>query len=228
MLYHSLSLSFIALILSALSFAMSATLSILLHLWCFPIYYIYLCNDLILLVNSLLLGGVVVLFLKSEKEDIRNIMGPVLVSPWLTIILTAVMLAFTAIVSDVLKPQWMGLLYGSQRWTEITRQTTSTYRELPLAFVAFDMVVSLIAVACGELVWRGYLQTRFERLLNGKVWRAILLQSLLFSLAGGVSPFSFLIGVMAGYLYFRSRRLVPLILGRWLEEIVSLVTIYFT
>jgi hypothetical protein len=91
MLYHSLSLSFIALILSALSFATSATLSILLHLWCFPIYYIYLCNDLILLVNSLLLGGVVVLFLKSEKEDIRNIMGPVLVSPWLTIILTAVM-----------------------------------------------------------------------------------------------------------------------------------------
>ncbi|AJB42153.1 hypothetical protein TCARB_1105 [Thermofilum adornatum 1505] len=62
----------------------------------------------------MLLGGVVVLFLKSEKEDIRNIMGPVLDRPWLTIVLTAVMLAFTAIVSDVLKPQWMGLLYGSQ------------------------------------------------------------------------------------------------------------------
>jgi membrane protease YdiL (CAAX protease family) len=134
---------------------MSAALSVLLDLLGFPLYYIYLCNDLILLVNSLLLGGVVVLFLKSEKEDIRNIMGPVLVSPWLTIILTVLVLAFSTILSDVFKPQWMGLLYGSQRWTEIIRQTSSTYRELPLAFVAFDMAVSLIAVACEELVWRG-------------------------------------------------------------------------
>lgn len=166
------------------------------------------------------------LFLKSEKEDIRNIMGPLLDSPWLTIILTVLVLVFSTIVSDVLKPQWMELLYGSQRWTEIIRQASSTYRELPPAFVAIDIAVSLIAVACGELVWRGYLQTRFEQLLNGKVWAAILLQSLLFSLAGGVSPFSFLLGVAAGYLYSRTRRLAPLILGRWLEEVISLVTIY--
>ena len=42
-----------------------------------------------------------------------------------------------------------------------------------------------------------------------------------------LSALSFLIGVTAGYLYSKYRRLVPLILGRWLGEVIILAIIYF-
>jgi membrane protease YdiL (CAAX protease family) len=78
------------------------------------------------------------------------------------------------------------LVYGLGAWAE----AAAFFRRIPRPLALYSVVVPpLTAGVCEELVWRGYLLTRFERLLRGRVWVAVLLQALLFGLWHGPSPF---------------------------------------
>jgi membrane protease YdiL (CAAX protease family) len=88
----------------------------------------------------------------------------------------------------------------------------SGFRSLWQSIGSYGLVVPPItAGVCEELVWRGYLLTRFERLLR-RAWMAILLQAILFGLWHGVSLltlFSVIMGLVAGFVYAKTRSLVP-------------------
>jgi len=147
-------------------------------------------------------------FFKTERESIRSIIGSVRDRPWLTALLIAMLLSFSVLLFQIIEPHVMDLVYGSGAW----EQTLNEFRKLPLVMVIYGLAVtSLTAGICEEIVWRGYLQTRFECLLRGRIWTAIFLQALLFGFWHGVSLFtlfSILIGLTCGYVYAKQARMV--------------------
>jgi len=42
-----------------------------------------------------------------------------------------------------------------------------------------------------------------------------------------ITPFSIIIGLACGYAYAKTRRLIPIMIGHWLGDTISLTTIYF-
>jgi membrane protease YdiL (CAAX protease family) len=71
---------------------------------------------------------------------------------------------------------------------------------------------SLTTGICEEIVWRGYLQTRFGRLLRGRIWMATSLQALLFGFWHSISVhtlFTAAFGLVYGYVYARQRGFYP-------------------
>lgn len=85
------------------------------------------------------------------------------------------------------------------------------------------LVVPLTAAITEEFIWRGYiLRSLLERTT---AWRAILLSALSFAFIHGLMPdrllVTFLIGVVAGYYYYRERRLLPLIFAHLFLDVWS-------
>jgi membrane protease YdiL (CAAX protease family) len=162
-----------------------------------------------------------------EGESVWSVVGPARDRPWFTLLLTALMLGFSLLLFQVVQPLAAELVYGPGAWAE----AAAFFRRIPRPLALYSvLVLPLTAGVCEELVWRGYLLTRFERLLRGRVWAAVLLQALLFGLWHGPSPFlpfSVLAGAVAGALYARTRRLVPLVVSHWLGDAVGLALAYF-
>lgn len=89
-----------------------------------------------------------------------------------------------------------------------------------------------------EMVYRGYALPRIER-LTGRVWLAVLLPASAFALAHLTPPFIgvdlimirfltlFLVGVVLELLYLRYRRLLPLIVGHYLIDLIFLGVVPF-
>lgn len=89
-----------------------------------------------------------------------------------------------------------------------------SYPEWSLAQRIFMVtVVPLTAALSEEFIWRGYLLTRMLQRMTP--WRAILLSAISFAFIHGIMPDRFLItlllGIVAGYYYYRERKLLPLI-----------------
>ena len=84
-------------------------------------------------------------------------------------------------------------------------------------------VVPITAAVTEEFIWRGYLLTRL--LQRTTPWRAILLSALSFAFIHGIMPDRFLVtlilGLVAGYYYYRERRLVPLIATHLILDVWS-------
>jgi membrane protease YdiL (CAAX protease family) len=192
-----------------------------------PIYYIYMYGFVLWSVYHVLLAWVVFRFLKTEKENVRSMVGSVRDRPWLTALLVVTLLSFSVLLFQVIEPHIMDLVYGSGAW----KRTLSEFRKLPLVMVIYGLAItSLTAGICEEIVWRGYLQTRFERLLHGRIWTAILLQALLFGFWHGVSLFTLfpiLIGIVCGYVYAKTRKLIPIMISHWLGDVIGFITMYF-
>lgn len=84
-----------------------------------------------------------------------------------------------------------------------------------------------------EMVYRGYALPRLEQ-LTGRVWLAVLIPAAAFALAhltppfGGMEPVLmrfltlFFVGVVLELLYLRYRRLLPLIVGHYLIDLIFL------
>ncbi|MCL7396962.1 MAG: CPBP family intramembrane metalloprotease [Thaumarchaeota archaeon] len=192
-----------------------------------PTYYIYMYGFILWPLYHIILAGITLGFFKMEKESIRSILGPLRDKPWLTILLTVALLGFSILIFQIIEPHVIDLVYGPGAW----RQTLSGFRSLPPAITIYGLAITpLTAGVCEELVWRGYLQTRFKRLLHGKVWAAIALQAILFGLWHGISIltlFSIVIGLACGYAYAKTGRLIPIMISHWLGDTIGLTTIYF-
>lgn len=94
------------------------------------------------------------------------------------------------------------------------------------------MLPVTVAVA-EELLYRGWAQPRVQ-VITGHPASAVMLVALAFGVqhiafhlsdpAGGVARFmtTFLVGIVFGVLYLWLRRLLPLIVGHWLVDVVGL------
>jgi membrane protease YdiL (CAAX protease family) len=104
----------------------------------------------------------------------------------------------------------------------------------PLWVHIWNMTVFPITTSLTEeLVYRGYALPRIER-LSGRAWVAVLLPALTFGLAHLTPPFLALdgvlirfltlalVGVVLELLYLRLRRLLPLIVGHYLIDLIFL------
>lgn len=105
---------------------------------------------------------------------------------------------------------------------------------LPLWYGLWTLLVLPVTVGIAEeLLYRGWAQPRV-RARTGRTVPAVLLVALAFGLqhvafhlsdpAAAVARFvtTFLIGIVFGVLYLRLRRLLPLIVGHWLVNVVGL------
>lgn len=87
--------------------------------------------------------------------------------------------------------------------------------------------ITLLAPVLEELLFRGAIQKGL--LLRYKPWTAILTSSLLFGvvhLNPAQIPFAFILGLMFGWLYYRTGSLLPGIVGHVLNNTVATVNMY--
>jgi membrane protease YdiL (CAAX protease family) len=191
-----------------------------------PFYYIYTYGYFLWPVYHVLLAGIALWFIKTERESVREVIGPVMDRPWLTAFLTIALLGFSLALFQLVQPLVTKLIYGPEAWERVL----SGFRRLWQSIGAYSLVVPPItAGVCEELVWRGYLLTRFERLLR-RTWMAILLQAIFFGLWHGASLFtlfSVIMGLVAGFVYAKTRTLVPIMVSHWLADLSGLAFMYF-
>jgi membrane protease YdiL (CAAX protease family) len=108
---------------------------------------------------------------------------------------------------------------------------------LPIAIWAI-LVFPVVVAVVEELVFRGYALPRLE-VLTGNRWAAAFIMALGFGLHHTILPVidfrhaaAFMIAVLPpalfySWIYFRSRRLMPLIVAHWLIGIGSQITLLF-
>lgn len=87
--------------------------------------------------------------------------------------------------------------------------------------------ITLLAPLLEELLFRGAIQGELARW--GSPWRAIIISSLIFGvvhLNPAQIPFAFLLGIIFGWLYYRTGSLLPGIVGHVLNNSVSTVNMY--
>ncbi|MEM3437920.1 MAG: CPBP family intramembrane glutamic endopeptidase [Nitrososphaerales archaeon] len=146
---------------------------------------------------------------------------------WLSIATIVGLLGLSILIFQVVEPIVTNLLYGPRMW----EQFLTEYRRLPLAFALYGILItSLTAGVCEEIVWRGYLQTRLERIFNGRILIAITIQAILFGLWHSISLhtiFTAIFGFIFGLVYAKMRRLMPLMISHWLGDTIGFSTMYF-
>ncbi|MEM3385751.1 MAG: CPBP family intramembrane glutamic endopeptidase, partial [Nitrososphaeria archaeon] len=110
------------------------------------------------------------------------------------------------------------------------KQLLNEYKRIPLSSAIYGIAItSLTAGISEEIVWRGYLQTRFERMLRGKVLTAIILQAILFGLWHSISVhtlFTAIFGFIYGSVYAKTKRLIPVMVSHWLGDVIGFSTMY--
>ncbi|MEM3066486.1 MAG: CPBP family intramembrane glutamic endopeptidase [Nitrososphaerota archaeon] len=192
-----------------------------------PTYYIYAYGLVLWSVYHVFLAGLALRFFKSEGQNLKEIIGPVKGRLWFTILTVALLLGLSIMLFQIIEPHVSNLVYGPDTW----KQFLSEYKRIPLALVVYGILVtSLTAGICEEIVWRGYLQTRFERLFGGKILAAVLLQAVLFGFWHSISVhtlFTAVFGFVCGLVYAKIRRLVPIMVSHWLGDVIGFSMMYF-
>ncbi|MEM2911406.1 MAG: CPBP family intramembrane glutamic endopeptidase [Candidatus Bathyarchaeia archaeon] len=190
-------------------------------------YYIYTYGLVLWSVYHVFLAWLAFRFFKAEKQRVKEIIGRLGNMFWGTIFIVVVLLGLSVLLFQIIEPPMTDLIYGSGAWKQFLRD----YKRIPLALAVYGIAVtSLTAGICEEIVWRGYLQTRFELLLHGKVLAAILLQAVLFGFWHSISVhtlFTAVFGFIYGMVYAKTRKLVPIMISHWLGDVIGFSTMYF-
>lgn len=192
-----------------------------------PVYYVYTYGLVLWSIYHVLLAWLALRFFKVEGQNISEIVGPLRDRFLRMVFLTISLLVLSVLLFQVVEPFVTDLIYGQDAW----RRFLSEYKRVPLPLAVYGITItSLTAGICEEVVWRGYLQTRFERLLRGRVLAAVLLQAVLFGLWHSISVhtlFTVIIGFIYGLIYARTRRLMPMMVSHWLGDVVGFSAMYF-
>ena len=129
-------------------------------------------------------------------------------------------------IFQIIEPIASNIIYGF----DMMEQMISEYKEVPLfPFLYTVLITSLTAGICEEIIWRGYIQTRLEYKLRNKIF-AIIIQAILFGLWHGTSIhaiFTAIFGFTSGFLYYRTRRLIPIIVSHWIGDVIGFSVMYF-
>lgn len=192
-----------------------------------PNYYVYFYGFILWPIYHLFLLFLTYVFLKSEGTTLKQLVGPITDRPLQSIITAFGLLAFLVLLSQIVEPAASDIVYGPQTSTRFLEE----FKRLPFNIVVYGILVaSLTAGICEELVWRGYIQTRLQKVLGGKVLAAVVIQAVLFGLWHSVSLhtiFTAVFGFAAGLIYSHTKRLTPLMIGHWLGDVTTFSAMYF-
>ena len=134
------------------------------------------------------------------------------------------------LVLIALSPPWFLIVepaaFGLEAWGCLLAE----YRAIPFTLALYGMAITpLTAGICEEIIWRGYLQTRLEPKLGDR--GATTAQAVLFGLWHGPSPhaiFTAVFGLLFGFIYAKTRRLIPLMVAHWLGDVVGFSAMYLS
>jgi len=192
-----------------------------------PVYYIYAYGFVLWSVYHVSLVFLAYRFLRIERGSLKEIVGSVEGRARLSVAAIVGLLCLSVLVFQVVEPIVYRAVYGPEAWELFL----SEYRRLPLTLALYGMLVtSLTAGVCEEIVWRGYLQTRLERGLGGRIWIAITIQAISFGLWHSISVhtiFTAIFGFVFGLVYAKTRRLLPIMVSHWLGDVIGFFTMYF-
>lgn len=192
-----------------------------------PTYYIYAYGFILWSIYHVFLFFLTYYFLKAEKETLKQLIGPITDKTWQSIVTVSGLLILSIILFQLIEATLSNLIYGPDSWEQFLNE----YQRLPLGIIIYGIVVtSLTAGICEEVVWRGYIQTRLESLFKGRILLAVTIQALIFGLWHSVSLhtlFTAIYGLVAGIIYSKTRRLIPIMIGHWLGDVISFSAMYF-
>ncbi len=191
-----------------------------------PIYYTYTYGLFFWSFYHLLLLWLALSFFKVEGQNISDILGPIRHKFLHTFLLIISLLILSVLIFQVIEPYINDLIYGQDAW----KQLLNEYKRIPLSSAIYGIAItSLTAGISEEIVWRGYLQTRFQRMLRGKVSTSIIIQAILFGLWHSISVhtlFTAILGFIYGFVYSKTKRLIPLMVSHWLGDVIGFSTMY--
>lgn len=193
-----------------------------------PSYYIYMYGFVLWSLYHIFLVLLVYRFIKAEGGSLKEIVGLIKGKTKLSITIVLGLLTLSVIVFQIIEPIVNAVIYGLDTWKQFLNES----RRIPFAIHLYGIIVtSLTAGICEEIIWRGYLQTRLVRKFGCKTWIAITIQAALFGLWHSISVhtiFTALFGAIYGWVYAKTKRLMPIIISHWLGDVIGFTTMYFS
>jgi membrane protease YdiL (CAAX protease family) len=179
-----------------------------------PTYYVFLYGPYLWSIYDVLFTYLTYVFLKHENEDIKALVGSVQDKLLLTISIIIGLVIISFFLSYV---------------TSLMFDGNNILKKLPLHTSLYLATIgSIIAGICEEFIWRGYLLTRFERLANNSVI-AVIIQAILFGLYHGPGIiYTLIFGLITGFIYVKTRKLIPLMMAHWLIDAIGFSLVFFT
>lgn len=192
-----------------------------------PVYYIYNYGPVLWSAYHVLLTMLVWYFVKREGGAFKEIIGSVRGASTSSMVIVISLTAFSMIWFQVVEAAVTNLFLGAGYMEQII----TSFKKMSFSIFLYSVIItSLTAGVCEEIIWRGYLQTRLQRTLGGRLYRAIAIQALLFGLWHGLSIhaiFTAVFGYLYGFIYARTKRLTPIIVSHWLGDILGFNIMYY-
>jgi membrane protease YdiL (CAAX protease family) len=192
-----------------------------------PFYHLYAYGPVLWSAYHVFLALLAWWFLRSEGDSLRGIVGSLEGKVRLSLATILGLIGLSVLLFQIVEPMVSNMMYGPA----MMEQLINEYRRVPLTLVLYGIVVtSLTAGVCEEIVWRGYIQTRLEHKLGGRMWTAISIQAVLFGLWHSLSVhaiFTAIFGLIFGLTYAKTRKLAPIMISHWLGDVIGFSTMYF-
>lgn len=191
-----------------------------------PFYSMYMYGPILWSIYHIFLFLLTWKFFKSEKESLKEIIGPLKDKISHSIFIIFLLIGLSILMFQIIEPIASDIIYGFSTM----KQMISEYKEVPLfLFLYTILITSLTAGIFEEIIWRGYIQTRLEYRFKSKML-AIIIQAILFGLWHGTSIhaiFTAIFGFTSGFIYYKTRKLIPIMISHWIGDVIGFSTMYF-
>lgn len=139
--------------------------------------------------------------------------------PW-AVIVWAVLLAIGSIIPSEQLVEWMHF----EMPEEMTKMMEGVMKK-PLGYV----VIGILAPLAEEVVFRGAILRKLLAMMpTGRHWVAIAISALFFGIVHFNLPqgiHAFLIGLLLGWMYYRTRSIIPGIVFHWINNTISYIMV---
>lgn len=191
-----------------------------------PFYTMYAYGPILWSIYHIFLFLLTWRFFKNEKESLKEIIGPLKDKISHSISIIFLLIGLSILIFQIIEPIASDIIYGFG----MMKQMLSEYKKVPLSLFLYTVLItSLTAGTCEEIVWRGYIQTRLEYKLRSKIL-AITIQAILFGLWHGTSIhaiFTAIFGFTSGFVYYKTRKLIPIMISHWIGDVIGFSVMYF-
>ena len=156
-------------------------------------------------------------FLKCKWAQVSNTW--LQTRPW-AVIVWAALLAFGSMIPSEQLVEWMPFVMPE----EMTKLMEGVMKK-PLGYV----VIGILAPLAEEVVFRGAILRKLLAMMpTGSHWIAIAISALLFGTVHFNWPqgiHAFLIGLLLGWMYYRTRSIIPGIVFHWINNTISYIMV---
>ncbi len=157
------------------------------------------------------------IFLKCKWAHVSNTWMQT--RPW-AVIVWAVLLAVGSIIPSEQLVEWMHFEMPEQ----MMKMMESVMKK-PLGYVA----IGILAPLAEEMVFRGAILRKLLSMMpTSRHWVAIAISALLFGIVHFNLPqgiHAFLIGLLLGWMYYRTRSIIPGIVFHWINNTISYILV---